>query len=60
MSGGVPVDRDAIGVLAGPEGGWTEEERTQAMEAGWTPVSLGPRVLRAETAWLAALAILRR
>lgn len=41
----------------GPEGGWTEEELKQFAEAGWTPASLGPTVLRAETAAIVALAI---
>jgi 16S rRNA (uracil1498-N3)-methyltransferase len=49
---------DAVAMLIGPEGGWTEEERLQFAAAHWTPVSLGPLVLRAETAALAALAIL--
>lgn len=40
----------------GPEGGWTAEERTAALDAGWRPVRLGGRVLRAVTAPLAALA----
>jgi len=44
-------------MLIGPEGGWTDEERAQFTAAQWTPVSLGPLVLRAETAALAALAI---
>jgi 16S rRNA (uracil1498-N3)-methyltransferase len=48
-----------ISLLVGPEGGWTEEERNLCRGAGWQPVSLGPRILRAETAWLAALAVLR-
>ena len=48
---------DAVAMLIGPEGGWTEEERLQFAAAHWTPVSLGPLVLRAETAALAALAI---
>ncbi|HKC60907.1 MAG TPA: 16S rRNA (uracil(1498)-N(3))-methyltransferase [Myxococcales bacterium] len=43
----------------GPEGGFTPAERAQAAEAGFTPVSLGRRVLRTETAGLAALAILQ-
>ena len=45
-------------VLLGPEGGWTDREREQAATAGWTAVSLGPQVLRAETAAVAALALL--
>lgn len=45
-------------LLVGPEGGFTEAERQLAIQAGWRPVSLGPRILRAETAALAALSIL--
>ena len=41
--------------LSGPEGGLSATEDTQARAAGWQPASLGPRVLRAETAALAAL-----
>ena len=42
-------------ILIGPEGGFTEEERTFIRGAGAVPISLGPRILRAETAALAAL-----
>lgn len=45
-------------VLSGPEGGLTDGERDQAHRAGFQPCSLGPRVLRAETAPLAALVLL--
>ncbi|MGO4881589.1 MAG: RsmE family RNA methyltransferase [Bryobacteraceae bacterium] len=51
-------DSDSIALLCGPEGGWTGAERDAAIAAGWTPVSLGPLILRAETAALAAAAIL--
>jgi 16S rRNA (uracil1498-N3)-methyltransferase len=51
------VSEDAIAIFTGPEGGWTDGERTLANEAGWTPVSLGHHILRAETAAIAALAI---
>ncbi len=44
-------------LLAGPEGGWTDAEREGAAAAGWIPGSLGPQILRAETAVLAALAV---
>jgi 16S rRNA (uracil1498-N3)-methyltransferase len=44
-------------LLVGPEGGWTDEERASAARANWQPVSLGPQVLRAETAAAAAVAI---
>jgi 16S rRNA (uracil1498-N3)-methyltransferase len=43
-------------LLSGPEGGLTPAEEARAMAAGLRPLSLGPRVLRAETAPLAALA----
>lgn len=44
-------------ILTGPEGGFTDEERTSIRAApNAIPVSLGPRILRAETAALAALA----
>ena len=57
----LPAERrpnDAVAVLAGPEGGWTERERAMADEAGWRAVSLGPQTLRAETAAIAATALL--
>jgi 16S rRNA (uracil1498-N3)-methyltransferase len=44
--------------LSGPEGGFSPAEEALAMEAGFTPQSLGARILRAETAALAALALL--
>lgn len=52
--------RPARGVvlLAGPEGGFAPEEELDAERAGFTPVRLGPRVLRTETAAIAALAAL--
>ena len=46
-------------VLIGPEGGLTAEEITQAINAGFKELTLGPRVLRTETAPLAAIAILQ-
>jgi 16S rRNA (uracil1498-N3)-methyltransferase len=45
-------------VAVGPEGGFTPEELAEATGTGWTAVSLGPRVLRVETAAVAAAAIL--
>lgn len=48
---------DAVAILLGPEGGWTEEERAQVKAAGWQSCSLGPTILRAETAAIAAAAI---
>jgi 16S rRNA (uracil1498-N3)-methyltransferase len=46
-------------VLIGPEGGWDEEEQLQAQEQGYRPLTLGSRILRAETAAVAALSILQ-
>lgn len=43
-------------VLSGPEGGLSTVEQARAQQAGYRPVSLGPRTLRADTAPLAALA----
>lgn len=58
-SGGEPlVEIFAEGpaaILVGPEGGFTDEERVFVRGAGAAPISLGPRILRAETAALAAL-----
>ena len=55
----LPKETSTISLLIGPEGGWTDEERSMAASSGWSSASLGPRVLRAETAWMASLAILR-
>ncbi len=48
----------SVALLAGPEGGWTDHERTIFTESGWTPVSLGPTILRAETAVIAAISVI--
>lgn len=56
----LPGDRqmgDRVALLLGPEGGWTDRERAQIASAGWCAVSLGREILRAETAAIAALAI---
>jgi 16S rRNA (uracil1498-N3)-methyltransferase len=50
--------KDSDFVLAfGPEGGWTEEELRAFQQAGWISASLGNTILRAETAAIAAMAI---
>jgi 16S rRNA (uracil1498-N3)-methyltransferase len=49
-------ERPVVVALSGPEGGLAPEEVQQAEAAGFQPVSLGPRVLRADTAPLAVLA----
>ena len=46
-----------IRIAIGPEGGWAAEEEALFDAEGWKPVSLGPRILRAETAVIASLAV---
>jgi len=56
----LPQDRQhPIVLLIGPEGGWAANEQSLAQEQGFLPLSLGPRILRAETAAIAALSILQ-
>lgn len=47
-----------ISVFIGPEGGFTEKEIDEAVNCGINPVTLGPRILRTETAGIAVLSIL--
>ena len=47
----------SIALAIGPEGGWTADEMQLFTDSAWYPVTLGPRILRAETATIAALAI---
>lgn len=49
-----------VTVLIGPEGGLSDSEEAAAVAEGFTPVRIGPRVLRTETAAIAALALLQR
>ena len=46
-----------VALAIGPEGGWTTGELRKFEESGWESASLGPTILRAETAAIAALAI---
>ena len=48
-----------VAILIGPEGGWSPAELDLAARAGCAPLALGPRVLRTETAGLAALAAMQ-
>jgi 16S rRNA (uracil1498-N3)-methyltransferase len=52
-----PREKPAVELAIGPEGGWTAEEEAFFAAEGWKPVSLGPRILRAETAGITAMAI---
>ena len=66
--GGVPVT-DALGetskscsvvALIGPEGGWSDDELETLNDCGCKPVTLGPRVLRTETAAVVAIALIQQ
>ena len=51
----VPVE--SLTLAFGPEGGWKEQELAAFASAGWKSASLGPTILRAETAVIAAVAV---
>jgi 16S rRNA (uracil1498-N3)-methyltransferase len=48
----------SVAIMIGPEGGFTEEEIIKATSGGVKPVTLGPRILRTETAGIAVISIL--
>ena len=52
-----PAEAGNYALAVGPEGGWTPDEMAVFSIHHWTPVTLGPRILRAETAAIAAIAI---
>lgn len=54
-----PVNIRSVLFLVGPEGGFSKSEISKAISAGYRPVSFGKRTLRAETASIAAMAILQ-
>jgi 16S rRNA (uracil1498-N3)-methyltransferase len=51
------AEMPTLEIAIGPEGGWAPEEEALFDANGWRAVSLGPRILRAETAAIAALAV---
>lgn len=53
----IPPDTSSLTLAFGPEGGWKQEELDAFFSAGWTAASMGPTILRAETAAIAAVAI---
>jgi 16S rRNA (uracil1498-N3)-methyltransferase len=55
----IPPRPSALTLLAGPESGWSTAELRAALASGAVPIALGPRVLRTETAALAAVAALQ-
>jgi len=50
---------NSVMILIGPEGGFSNEEVRQAIDAGYEPVTMGTRILRAETAAIAAVSIIQ-
>jgi 16S rRNA (uracil1498-N3)-methyltransferase len=58
MNHQVAPDARSVTLVIGPEGGFSDAEEAFAIERGYQPISLGPRVLRTETAGPAALAML--
>lgn len=59
LAGLAEAGKREISVLTGPEGGLTESEQSAAEKRGFTPVRLGPRTLRTETAAVAAVTALQ-
>lgn len=65
--GGIPLSSTLAGIgqpstviaVIGPEGGWSTDELTSMAKRGWSAVTLGPRVLRAETAPVVVLTLLQ-
>lgn len=55
----LPPPEEEVSLLVGPEGGWSENERERMLAAGFRGARLGPRILRTETAPLAAIAALQ-
>jgi len=53
----LPPDTSPLTLAFGPEGGWREDELADFAQAGWVSASLGPTILRAETAVIAAVAV---
>jgi 16S rRNA (uracil1498-N3)-methyltransferase len=59
LSDALTEAKPEIFFLVGPEGGFSDPEALRAQEAGFRPVRLGPRILRAETAAIAGVALLQ-
>jgi 16S rRNA (uracil1498-N3)-methyltransferase len=57
LGGRRPDPAGDISLAIGPEGGWTAGEMARFEQSGWLAATLGPRILRVETAAIAALAV---
>jgi len=58
MKDAIDITQKDISVFIGPEGGITEDEKNELVEAGAKSVTLGSRILRAETAAITALSVI--
>jgi 16S rRNA (uracil1498-N3)-methyltransferase len=52
------IPSSGIALSIGPEGGWAPAEADAFVQRGWQPITLGPRILRAETAAIASVSVL--
>jgi 16S rRNA (uracil1498-N3)-methyltransferase len=59
MNNTVNAEQRQITALVGPEGGWTDEEISMALDSSWSVVTLGGRTLRAETAAITVVVLLQ-
>jgi 16S rRNA (uracil1498-N3)-methyltransferase len=59
LNGAAQAEEDAVTAIVGPEGGWSDSELEKARHAGFSIVTLGGRILRAETASLVIAALLQ-
>ncbi|MCL7715703.1 16S rRNA (uracil(1498)-N(3))-methyltransferase [Stenotrophomonas mori] len=59
LAGLPPAPAGGVVIAIGPEGGWSPRDRQQLADAGFQGLQLGPRILRTETAGLAAIAALQ-
>ena len=57
LKSALPPHASSLTLAFGPEGGWREDELADFAQAGWVSASLGPTILRAETAVIAAVAV---
>ncbi|MEQ8207305.1 MAG: 16S rRNA (uracil(1498)-N(3))-methyltransferase [Woeseia sp.] len=55
----LPLQPASVELLIGPEGGFSAIEQERALEAGYLAVSMGPRIMRTETAAIAAIALVQ-
>lgn len=55
----LPESASTIALAIGPEGGFHEREMEQARASGWLGQSMGPRILRADTATITALSLVQ-